>query len=40
MHGYAVEDEKGNIVRVLEVVNGKTIHDYMQNLNLAEREYI
>jgi hypothetical protein len=39
MHGYAVEDEKGNIVRVLDIINGKTIHDYVQNLNLDHKTY-
>ena len=39
MHGYAVEDEKGNIVRVLDIINGKTIHDYVQNLNFDHKTY-
>jgi hypothetical protein len=39
MHGYAVEDEKGNIVRVLDIIKGKTIHDYVQNLNFDHKTY-
>ena len=39
MHGYAVEDEKGNIVRVLDVVNGKPLHDYVQNLKPDHQAY-
>lgn len=39
MHGYAVEDEKGNIVRVLNIINGETVHDYVQNLNLDHKTY-
>ncbi|MDI6688240.1 MAG: serine/threonine protein kinase [Desulfobacterales bacterium] len=39
MHGYAVEDEKGNIVRVLDIINGKNIHTYVQSLNLDHKTY-
>ncbi|RZB34244.1 MAG: hypothetical protein SRB1_00012 [Desulfobacteraceae bacterium Eth-SRB1] len=39
MQGYAVEDEKGNIVRVLDIINGKTIHDYVPNLDLDHKTY-
>ena len=39
MHGYAVEDEKGNIVRVLDVVNGKPLHVYLQDLKPDHQAY-
>jgi len=39
MHGYAVEDENGNIVRVLDVVNGKPLHIHLQNLECDHQAY-
>lgn len=39
MHGYAVEDEKGNIVRILDVINGETIHAHVQNLKIDHKAY-
>lgn len=39
MHGYAVEDENGNIVRVLDVVNGKPLHTHLQNLECDHQTY-
>jgi len=39
MHGYAVDDARGNIVRVLDIINGETIHDYVQSLNLDHKIY-
>ncbi|MBW1719220.1 MAG: hypothetical protein JRJ43_06610 [Deltaproteobacteria bacterium] len=39
MQGYAVEDEKGNVVRVLDVIKGKTLHAYLQNLESDHQTY-
>ena len=39
MHGYGVEDEKKNIVRVLDIINGKPLNDYFQTLDIDHKTY-
>jgi hypothetical protein len=39
MHGYSIEDKKGNIVRVLDYIYGKSIHAYIGNLQMDHRAY-
>jgi hypothetical protein len=39
MQGYAVEDDNGNVVRVLDVINGKPLHAYVQNLKCDHKAY-
>jgi len=39
MHGYAIEDQQGNIVRVLDFIEGKTLHSLVSSLKLDHRTY-
>lgn len=39
MHGYAIEDQAGNIVRVLDFINGESLHGHIENLNLDHQTY-
>jgi len=39
MHGYAVADENGNIVRVLDFVYGPPLSKYVKNLELDHEQY-
>lgn len=39
MHGYSVVDEKENLVRVLEIVKGKTLYSFVQNLRGDHEKY-
>lgn len=39
MQGYGVEDDNGNIIRVLEVINGKPLHDYLHDLKYDHQTY-
>ena len=39
MHGYSVKDIKGNIVRVLDFVYGKTLASFIENINDDHRAY-
>jgi serine/threonine protein kinase len=39
MQGFAVEDEKGNIVRVLDVIHGKPLSKYIDGLNMKHHDY-
>ncbi len=39
MHGYAVPDEKGNIIRVLDFIKGKTLADHVGRMDLDHETY-
>ncbi|WP_419655930.1 conserved uncharacterized protein, serine/threonine-protein kinase-like [Desulfosarcina variabilis str. Montpellier] len=39
MHGYAITDQAENIIRVLEVIEGKTVHDYVLSMKLDHQTY-
>ena len=39
MQGFAVEDEKGNIVRVLDLIQGKPLSKYIESLNSDHYNY-
>jgi len=39
MHGYAVEDEKQNLVRVLDYIHGKTLPAFVEGLNIDHPTY-
>jgi serine/threonine protein kinase len=39
MHGYSIKDEKGNLVRVLDFIRGKSLHSYVANMNLDHKTY-
>ncbi|MBT7698297.1 MAG: hypothetical protein HN737_12915 [Desulfobacterales bacterium] len=39
MHGYSIEDEKGNLVRVLDFIQGKSLHSYIESLNMDHQAY-
>jgi hypothetical protein len=33
MHGYWIEDKEGNVVRVLNLIAGSTLHHHVENIN-------
>ncbi len=39
MHGYSIEDKKGNIIRVLDYIFGKSIHAYIESLQIDHHTY-
>ncbi|MCB9494433.1 MAG: protein kinase [Desulfobacteraceae bacterium] len=39
MHGISFNDEKGNNVRVIDIVNGKSLYHYIEALKLEHEEY-
>jgi len=39
MHGYSIEDESGNIVRVIDFIYGKSLHAYIGNLQIDHQTY-
>jgi hypothetical protein len=39
MQGYSVEDEKGNIVRILDFIEGNPVSSYIQSLALDHEPY-
>ncbi|MCJ8502663.1 serine/threonine-protein kinase [Desulfatitalea alkaliphila] len=39
MQGFAVEDEKGNVVRVLDLIHGRPLSKYIEGLNVGHRTY-
>ena len=39
MHGYSVEDEKANIVRVLDFIKGETLYTYVKNFEIDHETY-
>jgi serine/threonine protein kinase len=40
MHGYTVKDEKGNRVRVLDFINGKSLHSHVGNMEMDHQTYL
>ncbi len=39
MHGYSIEDEKGNLIRVLDYIFGKSLHAYIESLQMDHKSY-
>jgi hypothetical protein len=39
MHGYSVEDEKGNVIRIIEVVPGIPLSKYVNNMEVDHEAY-
>ena len=39
MQGYSIEDKGGNIVRVLNYIFGKSLHGYIESLQMDHRDY-
>jgi serine/threonine protein kinase len=39
MHGYSVEDQAGNLVRVLDFITGKSLHSHIGSLDLDHQTY-
>jgi hypothetical protein len=39
MHGYSVEDEAGNLVRILDIISGKRLDKYVYGKSEDHREY-
>ena len=39
MQGYAIKDQAGNIIRVIDVIEGKTVHDYVLGMRLDHQAY-
>ena len=39
MHGYAVKDQEGNLVRILDLINGQSLHSHIGNMQMDHRTY-
>jgi len=39
MHGFSIQDKKGNIVRVLDYIYGKSLHAYIESLQMDHHSY-
>ncbi|MBW1817249.1 MAG: serine/threonine protein kinase [Deltaproteobacteria bacterium] len=39
MHGYSIQDEKGNLVRVLDFIRGKTLANFIGNMGMDHESY-
>ena len=39
MHGYSIQDEKGNLVRVLDFIKGKPLSIYVENMEMDHQTY-
>jgi serine/threonine protein kinase len=39
MHGYSVGDEEGNLIRVLDYIFGKSLHAYIESLQMDHKSY-
>jgi tRNA A-37 threonylcarbamoyl transferase component Bud32 len=39
MQGYSIEDDKGNLVRILDVIQGTTVHNYIAGLHMPHDVY-
>ena len=39
MHGYSIQDEKDNLIRILDFVRGKPLSTYVGNMGLAHEAY-
>jgi serine/threonine protein kinase len=40
MHGFSVEDEKSNVVRVLDFIEGNTLSDYVAHIDADHETYL
>ncbi len=39
MHGYSIQDEKDNLIRILDFVRGKPLFAYVENMKLGHEAY-
>ncbi len=39
MHGYSIPDEKGNLIRVLDFIKGKTLASHVENMDMDHEAY-
>ncbi len=39
MHGYSIEDDSGNLVRVLDFIYGKSLHNFIKDIDLDHETY-
>jgi serine/threonine protein kinase len=39
MHGYSIEDEESNLIRVLDYIFGKSLHAYIESLQMDHKSY-
>jgi hypothetical protein len=39
MHGYYIEDKKGNLVRILDFIAGNTLYNLVENIDLNHQTY-
>jgi serine/threonine protein kinase len=39
MHGYSIKDEEGNLIRVLDYIFGKSLHAYIDSLQIDHQSY-
>jgi len=39
MHGYSIQDEKGNLIRILDFIKGKPLATYVANMGIDHKAY-
>ncbi len=39
MQGFSIEDEKGNVVRVIDYIMGKSLYDFVEDLDMDHKTY-
>jgi len=39
MHGYSIQDEKGNLIRILDFIKGKTLATHVENMAMDHEAY-
>jgi serine/threonine protein kinase len=39
MHGYSIQDEKDNLIRILDFIRGKPLFTYVENMELGHEAY-
>lgn len=39
MHGHSIQDEKGNLIRILDFIQGKSLHDSMEQMGTDHESY-
>jgi len=39
MHGYSIQDEKGNLIRILDFIKGKTLGAHVENMAMDHEAY-
>jgi hypothetical protein len=39
MQGYSVRDEKGNLIRILDFITGRTLSDYVKEISVDHEKY-